>query len=61
MEHGRRGSEEMTGDWVAAWPREADLHRADVEVICRKYLNLRYQLLPYNYSSWCVRMKPACR
>jgi alpha-glucosidase/alpha-D-xyloside xylohydrolase len=48
---GDAGPKEMTGDWVAAWPREADLHRADVEVICRKYLNLRYQLLPYNYSS----------
>jgi len=27
------------------------LHRADVEEICRKFLNLRYQLMPYIYSS----------
>jgi len=48
---GDAGPKEMTGDWVRAWPPEADLHRADVEPICRKYLNLRYQLLPYNYYS----------
>ncbi len=48
---GDAGPKEVTGDWVQAWPPEADLHRADVESICRKYLNLRYQLLPYNYSS----------
>lgn len=47
---GTPGSKEVSGDWVAAWPREADLHRPDVEVICRKYLELRYQLLPYLYS-----------
>ena len=41
---------EQAGAWVANWPPQADLHRADVEVICRKYLNLRYQLLPYVYS-----------
>jgi alpha-glucosidase/alpha-D-xyloside xylohydrolase len=27
-----------------------ELHNPLVEPICRKYLNLRYQLLPYNYS-----------
>jgi alpha-glucosidase/alpha-D-xyloside xylohydrolase len=31
-------------------PDSAELHNPDVEPICRKYLNLRYQLLPYNYS-----------
>jgi alpha-glucosidase/alpha-D-xyloside xylohydrolase len=41
---------EQAGDWVANWPPDADLHRADVEEICRTYLNLRYQLLPYIYS-----------
>jgi alpha-glucosidase (family GH31 glycosyl hydrolase) len=28
----------------------AELHNADVEPICRKYLELRYRLLPYIYS-----------
>jgi hypothetical protein len=32
-------------------PSPDQLHNADVEVICRKYLNLRYQLLPYLYST----------
>jgi alpha-glucosidase/alpha-D-xyloside xylohydrolase len=29
-------------------PPESELHNADVEPICRKYLELRYRLLPYN-------------
>ena len=33
------------------WPPEQELHDAQVEEICREYLNLRYQLLPYLYSS----------
>jgi len=28
----------------------AELHNAAIEPICRKYLELRYQLLPYNYT-----------
>jgi alpha-glucosidase/alpha-D-xyloside xylohydrolase len=31
-------------------PDSEELHNPLVEPICRKYLNLRYQLLPYNYS-----------
>ncbi len=48
---GTTGPKEIEGAWVADWPAEADLHRADVEEICRKYLNLRYQLLPYTYAT----------
>ncbi len=28
----------------------SELHNADVEPICRKFLDLRYRLLPYNYT-----------
>ena len=35
----------------AANPEPAELHNAAVEPICRKYLELRYQLLPYLYSA----------
>ena len=31
-------------------PKPEELHNAEVEPICRKYLELRYQLLPYNYT-----------
>ncbi|HTV13706.1 MAG TPA: TIM-barrel domain-containing protein [Acidobacteriaceae bacterium] len=33
------------------WPPEDELRDARVEEICREYLNLRYRLLPYLYSS----------
>ncbi|MGC1783483.1 MAG: TIM-barrel domain-containing protein [Acidobacteriaceae bacterium] len=32
-------------------PDPAELHNAAVEPICRKYLELRYQLMPYLYSA----------
>jgi alpha-glucosidase len=38
---------EALGDW----PAPQDLHNAHVEPICRRYLELRYQLLPYLYSA----------
>src|SRR5579872_5815326 len=35
----------------AAIPDASELHNAQVEPICRKYLELRYRLLPYIYSA----------
>jgi alpha-glucosidase/alpha-D-xyloside xylohydrolase len=35
----------------AAIPDASQLHNANVEPICRKYLELRYRLLPYLYSA----------
>ena len=31
-------------------PDKSELHNAEVEPICKKYLELRYRLLPYNYT-----------
>src|SRR5882672_6165730 len=31
-------------------PKPDELHNAEVEPICKKYLELRYRLLPYNYT-----------
>jgi alpha-glucosidase (family GH31 glycosyl hydrolase) len=43
---------EFDGQFAAATlPQPQDLHNTQVEIICRKYLNLRYQLLPYLYSA----------
>ena len=36
---------------ITNWPPEQDLHNSQVEPICRKYLELRYQMLPYIYSA----------
>ncbi|HEV3165734.1 MAG TPA: TIM-barrel domain-containing protein, partial [Isosphaeraceae bacterium] len=49
---GELGPNEVVGgsDGSAA-PDESELHNAAVEPICRRYLNLRYQLLPYIYTA----------
>ncbi len=49
---GNYGPAEFDGQFAAVTlPQPADLHNPAVEEICRKYLNLRYSLLPYLYSS----------
>ncbi|HLJ49484.1 MAG TPA: TIM-barrel domain-containing protein [Bryobacteraceae bacterium] len=42
---------EVTNYNGAATPDASELHNAQVEPICRKYLELRYRLLPYLYSA----------
>lgn len=39
------------GEALGDWPLPQDLHNAQVESICRKYLELRYALMPYLYSA----------
>src|SRR5262249_2171656 len=34
-----------------AVPPASELHNTEIEPICRKYLNLRYQMMPYLYSA----------
>jgi len=48
---GNPGPPEITRYSGAALPPDSDLHNTQVEPICRKYLNLRYQMLPYLYSA----------
>jgi alpha-glucosidase/alpha-D-xyloside xylohydrolase len=47
---GDLGVNEITNYNEAANPDPGELHNAAVEPICRKYLELRYRLLPYLYS-----------
>jgi alpha-glucosidase (family GH31 glycosyl hydrolase) len=48
---GEPGPAEINNYDGAALPDSAQLHNPDVEPICRKYLELRYRLLPYLYSA----------
>jgi alpha-glucosidase (family GH31 glycosyl hydrolase) len=48
---GTTGPGEMGQHGAAVLPPESDLHNTQVEPICRKYLNLRYRMLPYLYGA----------
>ncbi len=48
---GDPGPAEINNYTGAAIPDSSQLHNAQVEIICRKYLELRYRLLPYLYST----------
>ena len=45
------GPDETSTYSGAARPPDSELHNAQVEPICRKYLDLRYRLMPYTYSA----------
>jgi alpha-glucosidase/alpha-D-xyloside xylohydrolase len=48
---GELGPNEVATYRDAANPDPSELHNANVEPICRTYLELRYRLLPYLYST----------
>jgi alpha-glucosidase/alpha-D-xyloside xylohydrolase len=48
---GDLGPEESQTYQGAGRPPDSELHNAAVEPICRKYLELRYRLMPYLYSA----------
>jgi alpha-glucosidase/alpha-D-xyloside xylohydrolase len=48
---GEIGPNEINNYSEAANPDPSELHNAAVEPICRKYLELRYRLMPYLYSA----------
>ena len=48
---GDLGPNEISNYGEAANPDPSELHNPDVEPICRKYLELRYRLLPYLYTA----------
>ncbi|HET7620074.1 MAG TPA: TIM-barrel domain-containing protein [Vicinamibacterales bacterium] len=48
---GEVGPDETSRYRGAGNPPESELHNAQVEPICRKFMELRYRLLPYLYSA----------
>jgi alpha-glucosidase/alpha-D-xyloside xylohydrolase len=61
---GDAGPNEIARYDGAAIPDGSQLHNPQVEQICRKYLELRYRLLPYLYSAvreWTTRGMPVMR
>ena len=47
---GELGPHELRAETAGAGPRPSELRNAQVEPIVRKYLELRYRLLPYTYT-----------
>ncbi len=47
---GNPGPVEISGYNQGGTPDESQLHNTQVEPVCRKYLELRYRLMPYLYS-----------
>jgi alpha-glucosidase/alpha-D-xyloside xylohydrolase len=54
---GELGPDEIKAEGDVANPGPDELHNAQVEPICRKYLELRYRLMPYLYSA----VRECCR
>jgi alpha-glucosidase (family GH31 glycosyl hydrolase) len=48
---GSYGPSEISATAEMNLPKSSELHNAAVEPICRKFLNTRYELMPYLYSS----------
>ncbi len=48
---GETGPTEINNYNGSALPDASQLHNEQVEIICRKYLELRYRMLPYLYSA----------
>jgi alpha-glucosidase/alpha-D-xyloside xylohydrolase len=44
-------NEVVPGSLGSSAPAESELHNAQVEPVCRRYLELRYRLLPYLYAA----------
>ena len=58
---GDPGPAEIANYKGAAIPDPSQLHNAQVEPICRKYLELRYRMLPYLYSAVRECAMTACQ
>ncbi len=54
---GELGPNEIKAEGEVANPGPDEMHNAQVEPICRKYLELRYRLMPYLYST----VRECCR
>jgi alpha-glucosidase/alpha-D-xyloside xylohydrolase len=49
---GEMGEPELSSDVKgSALPNPKELHNPEIELVCRKYLELRYRMLPYIYSA----------